>query len=54
MENNNEESKGLLLGFLGILIFSLTLPATRFITPYLVIAISRKMPITIFKGELLS
>jgi drug/metabolite transporter (DMT)-like permease len=28
------ELKGMLLGFLGIAIFSLTLPATRFITPY--------------------
>ncbi|MCK5917710.1 MAG: DMT family transporter [Cocleimonas sp.] len=30
----NNESKGMLLGFFGIAIFSLTLPATRFITPY--------------------
>ncbi len=30
----NNESKGILLGFIGIAIFSLTLPATRFITPY--------------------
>jgi drug/metabolite transporter (DMT)-like permease len=29
------ESNGMLLGFFGIAIFSLTLPATRFITPYL-------------------
>jgi drug/metabolite transporter (DMT)-like permease len=31
----NNESKGMLLGFFGISMFSLTLPATRFITPYL-------------------
>ncbi|MCK5895706.1 MAG: EamA family transporter, partial [Cocleimonas sp.] len=30
----NNESKGMLFGFLGIAIFSLTLPATRFIAPY--------------------
>ncbi len=30
----NNESKGMWLGFFGIAIFSLTLPATRFITPY--------------------
>ena len=30
----NNESKGMLLGFFGVAIFSLTLPATRFITPY--------------------
>jgi drug/metabolite transporter (DMT)-like permease len=31
----NNESKGMLFGLLGTAIFSLTLPATRFITPYL-------------------
>jgi len=30
----NNESKGMLLGFIGIAIFSLTLPGTRFISPY--------------------
>ncbi|HIO92247.1 MAG TPA: EamA/RhaT family transporter, partial [Leucothrix mucor] len=28
------ESKGMLLGFIAVAIFSLTLPATRYIAPY--------------------
>ena len=28
------ESKGMILGFLGVAAFGLTLPATRFIVPY--------------------
>ncbi|PCH62137.1 MAG: EamA family transporter [Gammaproteobacteria bacterium] len=31
----NNESKGMLFGLLGVLSFSLTLPATRFVIPYL-------------------
>ena len=30
----NNESKGMILGFLGVAAFGLTLPATRFIVPY--------------------
>ena len=30
----NNESKGMILGFLGVVAFGLTLPATRFVVPY--------------------
>ena len=30
----SDESKGMILGFLGVVAFGLTLPATRFIVPY--------------------
>ena len=30
----SNESKGMILGFLGVVAFGLTLPATRFIVPY--------------------
>ena len=30
----SNESKGMILGFLGVAAFGLTLPATRFIVPY--------------------
>lgn len=35
MFNSNDETKGVIFGLLGVTAFSLTLPATRFIVPYL-------------------
>lgn len=50
------ESKGMLLGMIGIAIFSLTLPATRFITPYfdpIFIGLGRASVAAIFAGIIL-
>ncbi|MBN4073682.1 MAG: EamA family transporter [Gammaproteobacteria bacterium] len=52
----NNESKGMLLGILGVVSFGLTLPATRFVIPYLdpiFVGLGRAVIAAIFAAALL-
>ncbi|ADE16802.1 protein of unknown function DUF6 transmembrane [Nitrosococcus halophilus Nc 4] len=52
----NHETKGLILGFLGVTAFGLTLPATRFVVPYfdpLFIGLGRAVVAALVAGVLL-
>jgi len=52
----NNETKGMLLGILGVIAFGLTLPATRFVVPYfepVFIGLGRAVVAAFFAGALL-